>query len=334
MPLIPSDSEAAGKSAPLVSVIMPVYNGELYLAEAIESILTQTFTDFEFLIVDDGSRDASAAIIRDYARRDSRIRFLQHERNLGPGAAQNTGFAVATGTYIANMDSDDISLPRRLEKQVRFLENHPQIGALGVCAQAKNEDLTVELFDLNVPQAHALIAFNLFHGASFVGATVVVRKKYMNLVGGYTNDRRLPNDLDLSCRLLRQTSIRFANLPERLYLYRRHKRAIGVAATGEQSAGERSVRSGLVRQLWGEAPPGVIDRFQRLRYQRKINWLDRRAAKSDMRRLIDALIAHNCVEPEDKPMLIAAMNRRLEEASPRVWQKFCHWRRHHFTPGE
>ncbi|MDE2635255.1 MAG: glycosyltransferase family 2 protein, partial [Chloroflexota bacterium] len=322
------------KSAPLVSVIMPVYNGERFLAEAVDSILTQTYTNFELLIVDDGSTDASARIIREYAARDCRIRFLQHERNLGPGSAQNTGLAVANGALIANMDSDDISLPLRLEKQVRFLENHPKIGALGVCAQAKSEDMATSLFEFNVPQEHALIAFNLFHGASFVGPTVVVRAQFLNLVGGYTNDRMKTADLDLACRLLCQTSIQFANLPECLYLYRRHKRAIGVATMGEQSAEERGIRAGLVRHLWGEAPPGVVDRFQSLRFQRKLNWLDRRAAKSDMRRLIDALIVHNCVDPEDRPLLIAEVNRRLEQASPRIWQQICHWRRHHFTRGE
>ncbi len=313
---------------PLVSVIMPVFNGEKYLSEAIESILTQTYTNFELLIVDDGSTDASAAIIRDYAERDSRIRFLKHERNLGTGTAQNTGFAVATGAYIANMDHDDISLPTRLEKQVRFLENHPQIGAAGVCAQAKNQDLTTTLFDFNVPQEHALIAFNLFHGASIVSPTVVMRANYLNLVGGYTNDGTKAADLDLACRLLWQTSIRFANLPECLYLFRRHKRAIGVATVGEQSEEERSIRAGLLRLLWGETPPGAVDRFQLLRFQQKLNWRDRRAAKSDMRRLIDALIAHDCVEPDDEPLLIAEMNQRLEQASPRIWQQFCHWRRH------
>ena len=307
---------------------MPVYNGEKYLSEAIESILTQTFADLELLIVDDSSQDSSAAIIRAFAERDSRIRFLQHARNLGQGPALNTGFAVATGAYIASIDSDDISLPTRLEKQVRFLENHPQIGALGVCAQAKNEDLTTTLFDFNVPQVHALIAFNLFFGASFVGATVVARSEFLTEIGGYTQERNSVQDVDLSCRLLQFTSIRFANLPECLYLYRRHEQAASVAKACEQAEQERELREAFLLRLWGEAPAGVVDRFQRLRFQQKLNWRDRRAAKSDMRRLIDALIAHRRVEPEDEPMLIAAMNRRLEQASPRIWQQFCHWRRH------
>ena len=312
---------------PLVSVIMPVYNGERFVAEAIESVLAQTFTDFELLIVDDGSTDGSAALIRACAQRENRIRFIQHERNLGQARALNTGLAAATGAYITSMDCDDISLPRRLEKQTRFLEDNPHIGALGVCARAKSADFKTTLFDFNVPQEHALIAFNLFHGASFVGSTVVARSEYMDQVGGYAKANWTARDLDLSCRLLWHTPIRFANLPECLYLYRRHDQATGVARKGEQAAEERKIREGLLRLLWGEAPPGVVDRFQRLRFQQKLNWRERRAAKRDMRRLIYALIAHNRIEPEDEGLLIAEMNRRLEQASPRIWQQFCHWRR-------
>ena len=116
---------------PLVSVIMPVYNGEKYLAEAIDSILVQTFTDFELLIVDDGSQDNSAEIIRSYVKRDSRIRFFQQEQNEGSANARNRGIANAKGEFIAAMDCDDVSLPERLQKQVDFLESHPEIGALG-----------------------------------------------------------------------------------------------------------------------------------------------------------------------------------------------------------
>ncbi|MYD09812.1 MAG: glycosyltransferase family 2 protein [Chloroflexi bacterium] len=319
---------------PLVSVIMPVFNGERYVAEAIESVRAQTFTDFELLIVDDGSTDGSAEIIRACAKRDCRIRFLKHDRNIGQGPALNTGLATATGAYITNMDSDDVSLPTRLEKQVRFLENHPQIGALGVCAQAKSADLTTTLFNFNVPQEHALIAFNLFFGASFVGATVVSRSEFIEAIGGYTKETIATPDVDLFCRLLWHTSVRFANLPECLYLYRRHEQAVGVVNMFEQSEDERELREALLRRLWGEAPAGAVDRFQRLRYQQKLNWLDRRSTKGDMRRLIDALIAHNCVEPDDEPMLIAEMNRRLEQASPRLWQQFCHWRRRRFSRGE
>ncbi len=309
---------------------MPVYNGERYVAEAIDSVLAQTYTDFELLIVDDGSTDGSAEIIRACATRDSRVRFLQLDRNGGQGPALNAGLAQATGQFITNMDCDDLSLPQRLEKQVNFLGTHPEIGAVGTCARAFNHDLSQRQFDFIVPRQHALIAFNLFFGASFVGATLLTRSEFMQEVGGYTPYRARCPDLDLSCRLLWHTSIRFANLPDCLYLYRRHSSAIGVARKDAQDFAERRFRQRLLSRLWGEGAPDTVDRFQRLRNQDKLHWRARRAAKRDMRRLIDALIAHSCVEPADEPLLIAEMNRRLEQASPRLWQQFCHWRRNRF----
>ena len=143
--------------SPQLSVIMPVYNGEKYLAEAIESILAQSFTDFELLIVDDASGDGSAQIIRSYERRDNRIRFIQLEQNMGVADARNRGIAAATGKFITFMDDDDISLPKRLEKQVEFLQSNPDIGAVGTCCRFVNHDLAPTFFDFIVPQQHALI---------------------------------------------------------------------------------------------------------------------------------------------------------------------------------
>ena len=120
---------------------MPVYNGEKFIAEAIESILQQTFADFEFIIVDDGSTDGSAAIIQEYAERDPRISCLQFSENKGVAVARNTGIARASGELVTGMDSDDVSLPQRLEKQVAFLEAQPDIGAVGVSHRTCDEHM-------------------------------------------------------------------------------------------------------------------------------------------------------------------------------------------------
>ena len=114
---------------PKISVIMPVYNAEKYLREAIDSILAQTFTDFEFIIIDDGSTDSSPEIVRSYA--DERIRFYQNEHNMGVSATLNRGLELAKGEYIARMDSDDISLPERFAKQVEYMDAHPECVVLG-----------------------------------------------------------------------------------------------------------------------------------------------------------------------------------------------------------
>ena len=310
---------------------MPVYNGEKYLAEAIESILAQTFADFEFIIVDDGSQDASAQIIRSYEKADSRITFLQHERNLGQAQAQNTGIAAADGEYIALMDCDDVSLPTRFEKQVRFLEANPKIGAVGVQSKLVNQDMTTEISTRIVPLQHAPIVLSLLYGASsLLVASCMFRLQPLQIVGGFASDLRYKQENDLMVRFLFQTRIKIANLPEILYLYRQH----GFNKSSDKepvSGGKKNLyaRKSL-NMLWGEVTDVTMMRLQRLRYGEKLNWFERRAAKKDLRRLIESLIDHSLVEPADRPLLQATMNRRLEQASPRLWQQFCHWRRHRF----
>jgi len=111
---------------PLVSIVMPSHNREKFIGEAIDSMLCQTFSDFELIIVDDGSDDNTLLEIKKF--KDLRIKVLQHEVNQGNYVARNTGMAIAKGRYIAVMDSDDIALPNRLQLQVDFLNSHPKVG--------------------------------------------------------------------------------------------------------------------------------------------------------------------------------------------------------------
>src|SRR5439155_11608891 len=117
-------------STPKISVVMPAYNAGAYLRDAVNSILDQTFRDFEFIIVNDGSSDDTALILQEYEKIDSRVRVF-HQENQGMIAALNRGCRMARGKYIARMDADDISFPRRFEKQLEYIERHPQIGMLG-----------------------------------------------------------------------------------------------------------------------------------------------------------------------------------------------------------
>ena len=114
---------------PLITVLMPVHNGAAYLAEAMESILRQSLADFEFLVVDDASTDHSAALVRNV--KDPRVRLIPSTERLKLSGALNLGLDQARGRYVARMDADDISLPRRLESQARFLEQNPAIGLCG-----------------------------------------------------------------------------------------------------------------------------------------------------------------------------------------------------------
>ena len=133
-------------------------------------------------------------------------------------------------------------------------------------------------------------------------------------------------DIELVSRLVTRT--RLANLTENLYLYRQHD------AQEHSSPQSQKLWADLMRrllcQLWGEAPPASLDRFARVRRRIKMSWLERRLAKRDIKRLIEAMIAAKWVEADDRGFLLAVMNRQLERVSPRLWQKLCHWRRHHF----
>ena len=115
---------------PMVSVVMPVYNREAYVKEALDSILNQSFQDFEVVVVDDGSTDRTPQILAEYAEKDSRIRVITHEKNKGVGGARNTAQANAKGKYLAIMDSDDVMVPQRLERQVRAMEENPDVDAM------------------------------------------------------------------------------------------------------------------------------------------------------------------------------------------------------------
>ena len=316
---------------PLVSVNMPVYNGEDYLAEAIESILAQTYSNFELIVVDDGSTDASAEIIRAHALRDKRIRFFQLEQNCGEAAARGHGVANSKGEYITFLDSDDVCLPERLQKQVEFLQANLEYGGVGTYARAVDGNLK-RLFDHKPPASHALILFEQFIGGDpFVYASVMLRRELIKIAGDYDASLRYGSDSDLLTRLMGRT--RFTNIPECLYIYRRHGRQL-TAEKGEKRRHDMLlVRARRFERLWGEAPEEVLDRVAKVRPWSKMSWRERRAAKRDLIRLIDSLVAAKWIESGERPLLINAMNRRLEQVSPRLWQMFCHWRRHHFGRG-
>ncbi len=203
-----------------ISVVMSVYNGERYLALAIKSILKQTFKDFEFIIVDDGSTDRSLEIIRKYEKKDSRIRVLVQE-NQGLAAALNNGIAIAKGKYIARMDDDDISLPKRLELQFAFMESHPDILAssgLAIVinkwgdeyAEWKTEEDSSKIDSKHINEG----CTSLCHPAS------IIRKSAWEAVGGYSPDIKYAQDLDFWLKIGELGSL--ANISEPLIFYRFH----------------------------------------------------------------------------------------------------------------
>lgn len=319
---------------PLVSVVMPVWNRERFLAAAIDSVLSQTYRNFELIIVDDGSEDSSVDIIRSYQSRDDRIRFISMPSNQGHSVAKNLGIEAATGEYIAFMDSDDISLPDRLRRQVSFLQDNPEIDAVGPYAQETSEDLSPvpekARFMSRLACDHTLILFDHYTvaRAMIVGA-LMIRAGLLRTMGGFDPAIRYSAEGDFFHRLFQIAGVRVANIPEILYLARYHD------ANWSGSLGWRERKAFLLRlylirlrSVYPAATSQTVARFQRLRRRHKLNWAERRAAKRDYKRVTEGMIARQLVSASERSILAAEMNRRLEEASPRLWQKFCHWYRY------
>lgn len=305
---------------PKVSIIMSVYNGETYLAEAIDSMLEQTFTDFEFIIVDDGSTDHSTEIIADYAKHDSRVQLLSLEENTGLATALNYGIEQAMGTYIARMDCDDVSLPTRLQQQVDYMETHPNVIVLGSQMQVVDHQKN-PLFLFEVPHEHSLIIWNLFFGRTLAHPSVMMRRDVLEKVGGYDATVPVAQDVDLWARLVGQG--RFANLPDELLLYRTHEQATSVKKAEQQNAVLHTTLKRLLGQLWGDVLDSTVQNFLRIRsgnpqfspeeYERVV---------IDLRRLAVSLHEKGWTLPDEQPLIERAMNRLLKTTKPnrkRLW---------------
>lgn len=199
---------------PKISVIMPVYNAEKYLRDAIDSILCQTFTDFEFIIIDDGSSDTSANIVLSYD--DSRIHFFINERNMGVAATLNRALGLSTGEYVARMDSDDISLPDRLKKQLEYLELNRQVGICGSCILAFDSE-TERLFPY--PEKNEQIQADLLFNPPFAHPSVMMRGDAARRLK-YDLSYEKAEDYDLWYRFLKE--YKGYNIQQPLLRYRHH----------------------------------------------------------------------------------------------------------------
>jgi hypothetical protein len=200
---------------------MSVYNGEQFLAAAIESVLAQTFTDFEFLALDDGSTDATAEILSRYARQDPRLRPIVRE-NRGLIASLNQLLAEARAPLVARMDADDICYPERFERQAAFLAAHPEYGVVGSrCDDIDDHDAPWPVRAISHPLTHEEFLAAIELGLPLLcHPSVMMRRDIVLGVGGYHPAFRHCEDLDLWLRLASVT--RIGNLPDRLLRYRHY----------------------------------------------------------------------------------------------------------------
>jgi glycosyltransferase involved in cell wall biosynthesis len=214
---------------PKLSVIMSVLNGEPYLREGVESVLTQTFEDFEFIVLDDGSTDNTAQILESYD--DPRIVRLSNPANLGLPKSFNRCLSVCRGEIIVRQDADDMSMPSRFMEQLDYLERHPDIGVLGTQMDVVDERGDF-LYKYELPISHPMIAWQLFFGRSLAHPTVMMRRSLIERVGGYNPSFPYSEDFELWTRLVEIT--RIENLSNPLYKYRWRADSFSSTKSNEQ----------------------------------------------------------------------------------------------------
>lgn len=217
---------------PLVTVLLPVYNGERFLADAINSVLRQTFTDFELLVVDDGSTDGSAGIAESY--RDPRIRVVRNENRLKLSGALNRGLDSAVGTYVARMDADDICVPERLRIQTGFMDSHPEIGMSGGWVRAFGDHPSSGT-TFQFPLASEEIRASLLFDNPFAHPSVIFRKSLFDKFDLRFDGTYYPaEDRELWIRALEHFPA--ANIPRVLLQYRLHPGSMTLSGTPEMDA--------------------------------------------------------------------------------------------------
>lgn len=213
-----------------VSVVLPVHNAARYIGAAVDSILSQTFRDFELILLDDGSTDGSGGILADRAGRDPRVRVLRQE-NRGLIATLNRGCAEAAGRYVARMDADDVSFPDRLERQVAFLETHPGVAAVGGAVQYMDDRGPLKMIQRHPADPEA-IREGLLRASCLAHPTVVMRRDAVVAAGGYRPAFLHAEDYDLWLRLAEREDL--ANLPAPVLYQRLHPEQVSFAHIEQQ----------------------------------------------------------------------------------------------------
>ncbi len=253
---------------PKVSVVLAVYNGERFLAETMESILTQTFRDFEFIIVDDGSTDGTPDILATFAQADPRIVVKRQARNTGIPASRNLGCRMATGDYIAVTDGDDISLPNRFEKQVDFLDQHPEIALIGSSIDRIDEAGTV-FSHVDVPTDPGFLKWMLIFVSLFFHSSVMMRRDVAASLDFYSEQAPVALDHELLARM--SLDYRLTNLPEVLLRYR----VTATNITARKAHQQAQISTGVLQHLASyylqeDVPEGAADALRAIAWHQPI----------------------------------------------------------------
>lgn len=234
---------------------MPAYNAERYIAEAIESILKQTFKNFEFIIIDDFSADNSWKIIQEYAKKDKRIIPLRNKKNLKLSKALNKGIAIAKGKYIARMDADDISVEDRLQKQFDYMEKNSDVGVVGGTMEIRsvnNKIIGKRRYNLTDDQ----IRKKIYRYSPFCHPLVMIRKSVLNQIGGYDEKWNPAEDYELYFRIGKCS--KFANLDDVLLKYRMIPKSMTMSSTNKMD-----LKTIEIRKKYSNKDPYKMSLFDR-----------------------------------------------------------------------
>lgn len=239
------------KKMPLVSIIMTAYNAAEFVQPAVESIQNQTFSDWELIIVNDGSTDATGKILTKLVKQDNRIILINCRRNRGASRASNLGLAKAQGQFIARMDADDISMPDRLEKQARFLENNPKVIVVG--GQCELIDKAGKSIGLKAfPTSHKAIYQSLYqynpiqHPSLMINTRLLGKQKIT-----YHTEVLLAHDLEILFKLSQYGKL--ANLPDIILKYRIHSDSLSLKHPKDTFKHTLKVRQ-IAREIYGYIP--------------------------------------------------------------------------------
>lgn len=283
---VPGDiaAEKPDAPAPLVSVLMPVYNGQAYLEGAIDSILAQTLSDFEFVIIDDGSTDDTANILNRYEAADHRIRLHRNRENMGIIRSLNLGLKLCRGEFVARMDQDDISLPHRLERQVVFMRGRPGLSI---------SSSTVQMFGARSyvwapPGHHDEIMAALLFGNCLCHPAIIMRRQDLVAKGLEYPDVLYAEDYMLWCQ--GAAACRLGGQDELLVKYRIHDNAVSSRYRDQQMESEAAGWQYLVRTVLGmDASEGEFSAHEKL--VRRLQGVDAGLTRQDIawvKKLLDS----------------------------------------------
>lgn len=269
--------------APSVSVLMPVYNASKYLRDAIESILNQTFEDFEFIVINDGSTDSSEEIILSYS--DSRIKYYKNETNIRLIATLNKGIELCNGKYIVRMDADDISLPMRIEKQFYFMESHPEVAICGSWFESFGKNSGIGRYSAN----HSDIMFKMLYQCHLCHPSLILRKSSFEQMD-YLFDPNFAHaeDYDLFVRIGQR--FRIANIQEVLVKYRHHEGSVSSKYSEIQQKNSNIIRRRQFDNLGCEITEKLLADFIRLNYH---DYFSIESTAKEIRTLLENMISGN-----------------------------------------